>query len=188
MIEALRRASASGRVTSVTAILNGTVNFILSTMKNGETFDRSIAQAQEAGFAEPDPSADLSGEDAKAKISILCYEAFGREPDQNNIAVEALTPELAEKIARSGDAWRQLARFSETLEGDISASVEYRPVGDDALFNETHGECNAMRVTIDDGRHFECRGKGAGRRPTVESLFADLGDFRRSVQANSDFG
>ena len=188
MIETLRRASATGRITSVTAILNGTVNFILSAMKNGETFERAIVQAQEAGFAEPDPSADLSGEDAKAKISILCYEAFGREPDQDDVAVEPLTPELAKKIAQSGDAWRQLASFSETEEGDISASVEYRPAGDDVLFNETHGECNALRVTIDDGRHFDCRGKGAGRRPTVESLLADLGDFRRTVQANSDFG
>ncbi len=187
MVETLRSAVAVGRVKSVTAILNGTVNFILSAMRNGETFDSAVRQAQEAGFAEPDPSADLSGEDAKAKISILCFEAFGREPDPDNIAVEALTQRLAEKIAQSGEAWKQLATFCETPEGGIAASVTYKPIGDDPLFSDTLGESNAMRVAIDGGRQFECRGKGAGRRPTVESLLAELNDYRRSLPITDNF-
>ncbi len=181
MIETIRCAKAAGSVRSVTAILNGTVNFILYAMKGGETYDGAIRHAQAAGFAEPDPSADLSGEDARAKISILCFEAFGCEPDPGIIAVEALTQELAEKIARNGGVWKQLAKMRQAPDGEIIASLKYEPVGDDTLFSDTPGEGNAMRVVVRGGRQFECRGKGAGRRPTVESLLADIGDHRRSI-------
>ena len=187
MIETVRRAAAEGSIKSVTTILNGTVNFILSAMRDGQSFDDAIAQAQAAGFAEPDPSADLSGEDAKAKISILCFEAFGAEPARDLIAVEPLTRELAEKMAVSLEPWKQLAAISVTSDGVPTASVEYRPVGDDPLFTRTQEEENALRVELDDGRRFQCRGKGAGRRPTVESLLADSHDFRRSVLSANRF-
>ena len=187
LVETVRLAREHGRVQSAAGILNGTVNFILTAMKNGRSFEDAVKEAQDAGFAEPDPAADLSGEDAKAKISILCYEAFGREPDQASIIVEALTKERAEKIAAQGGVWKQLAEFSEEPGGDIVASVTYKRVGDDALFNRAQGEDNAIRVKTDSGDAFESRGKGAGRRPTVESLLADLGHFRRSLIARDNF-
>lgn len=187
MVETIRCARQTGSVQSVTAILNGTVNFILSEMRNGQSFENAIEQAQAAGFAEPDPSADLSGEDARAKISILCFEAFGVEPDPEMIAIEPLTQELAEQIAQGGSAWKQLANICQAPDGKIAASLKYEPVGDDTLFSETPGESNALRVIVHGGRQFECRGKGAGRRPTVESLLADIGDHRRSVQITNDF-
>ena len=121
----------------------------------------------------------------KDPICFLCFEAFGLEPSTDQIVVEPLTRKLAEKMAVSPEPWKQLAAISLTSNGDIAASVEYRPVGDDPLFAHTEQEENAVRIELEDGRRFECRGKGAGRRPTVESLLADSHEIRRSVlQAN----
>jgi len=182
MVETVRRAAKAGDVVEMTAILNGTVNFILDTMKNGAAFDYAVKLAQDAGFAEPDPTADLSGEDARAKIAILAYEAFGFDMDLAAIELEALTAARAARLLEEGGVWKQLARI-ERRDGALSAAVRFERVDDDPFLAATPGESNALRATIADGRAVSCRGKGAGRRPTVESLFADLGDIARARQA-----
>lgn len=187
MVETVRRAALAGSVKSIDAILNGTVNFILSAMKDGEAFEAAVKQAQQAGFAEPDPTADLSGEDAKAKSSILCFEAFGRELAPNAIALEALTPALAQKILREGGVWKQLATITKDAQDTLQATVSFRRVDDDPLFCGTLGEGNALRVTNTDGAVLECKGKGAGQRPTVDSLLTDLGEIRRFHSIADDF-
>jgi len=102
MVETIRKARGEGAVVEISAILNGTVNYILTALSCGETFEDAVKQAQDAGFAEPDPSADLSGDDARAKISILCFEAFGREIDLAKVKTEALTRKRAAAIAQTG--------------------------------------------------------------------------------------
>ncbi len=178
MIETLRQATVAAPVKEITAILNGTVNFILHAMNENATFDQAVHDAQVAGFAEADPSADLSGLDAKAKISILSFEAFGVEPTEDQIAVEGLDAALADKFANDTGDWRQIARV-EQKDGQIIARVSYERVDGDPLFSSAVGEENVLRAVTEDGRIFECRGRGAGRRPTVESLLADLGEVKR---------
>ena len=174
MVETARRARDAGDARAITAILNGTVNYILSEMKAGSTFDGAVKAAQEAGFAEPDPSADLSGEDARAKISILTYEAFGREFPQDSIRIEPLTAERAAEFLKIGGVWKQLATVKKSQDGGISARVRFERVDDDALFSGVEGEGNALRIVNTNGEEFTCTGKGAGRVPTVASIFADL--------------
>ena len=174
MIETMQRARREGEARSITAILNGTVNYILSAMREGALFDDAVKRAQDAGFAEPDPTADLSGEDARAKVSILTYEAFGRELPQSSIKVEALTRARAAEFKKLGGAWKQLAVVKKSQDGGISARVRYERVDDDPFFREIIGEGNALRVLNTDGASFNCDGKGAGRVPTVASIFADL--------------
>lgn len=181
MVETVRRARGAGDITGMTAILNGTVNFILDLMKNGAGFDEAVKRAQDAGFAEPDPTADLSGEDARAKIAILAYEAFGIDMDLDAIDLEALTAERAARFLEEGGVWKQLARIVQK-DGVLTARVGFERVDDDPFLAATPGESNALRVEIADGGTFSCRGKGAGRRPTVESLFADLGEIARARQ------
>lgn len=174
MIETARKARAQGRAHSIYAILNGTVNYILSAMKEGATFDAAVKAAQEAGFAEPDPTADLSGEDARAKISILTYEVFGEEIDLDAINVEALTADLADDLLKKGGAWKQLSTITKTETGEITARVAYERVDGDPFFREVTGEGNALRILNTDGQTFTCEGKGAGRAPTVASIVSDL--------------
>ena len=130
--------------------------------------------AQVAGFAEPDPTADLSGEDARAKISILTYESFGRELPQDAIRVEPLTADKAAEFARLGGVWKQLSTVKKSADGGITARVRFERVDDDPLFSRIEGEGNALRIVNTNGREFACEGKGAGRAPTVASIFADL--------------
>jgi homoserine dehydrogenase len=159
--------------------LNGTVNFILTSLAHGIAFADAVRAAQQAGFAEPDPTADLSGLDARAKIAVLAFAAFGADPDPASIKVEALDAERASRIAREGGAWKQIARIEPTPAG-LSASVRFERRDDDPFFAGALWEANAMRLSLADGRRVECRGKGAGRRPTVESILGDLGTIRRA--------
>ena len=179
-IETIARARKAGDIAGVEAVLNGTVNFILTALAKGETFDTAVKAAQEAGFAEPDPSADLSGADAKAKLAIVSFAAFGEEIALDRIDVEALTAEKAVRFAAEGGAWKQLARLARDASGLLSASVRYERRDDDALFAGATGEANALRISLAGGGVVECKGKGAGRRPTVESILGDLGAIRRN--------
>lgn len=184
MVETARRARQEGDARSITAILNGTVNFILSSMKTGMSFDDAVRAAQDAGFAEPDPSADLSGEDARAKISILTYESFGRELPQDAIRVEGLTADMAADFARLGGVWKQLSTVKKSADGGITARVRFERVDDDPLFSRIEGEGNALRIVNTNGREFACEGKGAGRAPTVSSIFSDLETIARTPPAD----
>ncbi|WDI30850.1 hypothetical protein PUV54_12885 [Hyphococcus flavus] len=174
MVETVRKAREEGSPREIRAILNGTVNYILSAMKNGASFTNAVISAQEAGFAEPDPTADLSGEDARAKISILTYEAFGHEIDLDAIEVEPLSAEKAGQFVKSGGVWKQIAHVVKSQDGQTKAKVSFERVDEDPLFSKTEKEGNALRVTCTDGRALTCSGKGAGRAPTVSSIFADL--------------
>jgi homoserine dehydrogenase len=178
-IETVTRARQAGDVRSIEAVLNGTVNFILTALAEGEAFNDAVKAAQVAGFAEPDPSADLSGADARAKIAIISYAAYGEEIALDAIAVEALDGEKAARIASEGGCWKQLARLERSPGGALNASVRFERRDRDPLFAIAQFEANALRVTLEDCRTFECRGKGAGRKPTVESILGDLGSIRR---------
>jgi len=179
-IETARRARSAGEVKAIEAVLNGTVNFILTSLAHGEGFEVAIRAAQAAGFAEPDPSADLSGGDARAKLAILSYAAFGEEVALDKIDVEALDAAKAAQIAGEGGRWKQIARLRRSPSGELTASVKFERRDDDALFAAALWEANALRIALVDGRRIECRGKGAGRRPTVESILGDLGAIRRA--------
>ena len=178
-VETVGRARRLGEIRSIEAVLNGTVNFILSSIAGGGGFEEAVRAAQDAGFAEPDPSADLSGGDARAKLAILSFAAFGREIDLNEIEIEALDADKAARFAKEGGRWKQIARLRKDRDGMLSASVAFERCDDDPLFTAAMWEANALRICQVGGRIFECRGKGAGRRPTVESILGDLGAIRR---------
>jgi homoserine dehydrogenase len=174
MVETVRNARDAGEIVEMTAILNGTVNYILTALADGVSFDAAVKQAQDAGFAEPDPTADLSGDDARAKISILAYDAFGEEVDLASVTTEALTAKRAAQFVNEGGAWKQLSRVKKDENGRISASLAFEKVAKDDFFADVSAEGNALQVVVSSGEALSCRGKGAGRAPTVGSLFADL--------------
>lgn len=174
LIETVRRARAAGAVVRIEAVLNGTCNFILNRLAVGATFEQALDQARAAGFAEEDPTADLSGLDAAAKLSILAHEALGQGWPTKRIARETLGPDAAVPAGA-----RQLARL-DAASGD--SEVRFQAVTDDPLFADLPDEWNALRVTLADGRVFTARGRGAGRIPTTESVWADLSEV---VQAES---
>lgn len=178
MLETIARAAAEGRVERIEAVLNGTVNFILGRLRDGAEFDAAVRLAQSAGFAEADPAADLTGADAAAKASLLAFAAFGAEPAPGAVRTESLDAVRAARIIRAGGVWRQVTRVRLGEPGHPVVCIAFEPVDHDPLLGACHDERNALRATLHDGRTFVCRGRGAGRTPTVEALLADLYDLR----------
>lgn len=170
LIETVRRARAHGPVVRIEAVLNGTCNFILNRLAAGVAFDEALIAARDAGFAEEDPTADLSGLDAAAKLAILAHEALDGGISPERIARETLSADAALLPGRV----RQLSRLDVRTD---SAAVAVTAVDGDGLFADLPDEWNALRVTTGDGRVFTARGRGAGRIPTTESVWADLTDL-----------
>ena len=170
LIETVRRARDHGAVVRIEAVLNGTCNFILNRLADGVTFDAALDAARVAGFAEEDPSSDLTGLDAAAKLSILAHEALGQGPAVDSIPRDTLA---ADSVLPAGRV-RQIARL-DVRAG--TADITFRAVEGDALFADLPDEWNALRVTTADGRAFTTRGRGAGRLPTTEAVWADLNDL-----------
>lgn len=170
LIETVRRARDHGAVVRIEAVLNGTCNFILNRLAEDRPFEAALEAAREAGFAEADPSADLTGLDAAAKLAILAYEALGKLPAVDGIVRDP----LAAGGTRPPGRVRQQARL-DVPSGDVGVTL--CAVDGDPLFADLPDEWNALRVTTADGRVFTARGRGAGRIPTAESVWADLTDL-----------
>ena len=173
MIETLRRARDAGPVAGFEAVLNGTVNFMLDRLSQGDGFDAALDAAKRAGFAEEDSSSDLEGLDAAAKVRLLAFEAFGAAPEADAIARDVLGPDFV-----PAGPVRQISVCRRDGEA-LSARVGLDADPSDALFLDLNGERNALKVYGEDGRVWRCRGRGAGRWPTTESVLADVGDILR---------
>ena len=170
LIETVRRARAHGPVVSIEAVLNGTCNFILNRLAEGHAFEAALEAARAAGFAEADPSADLSGLDAAAKLAILAHEAADWRLPVNAVPRRTLSADTALPAGRV----RQIARLDF---GRGGATVGFEGVDGDPLFADLADEGNALRATTADGRVFTAQGRGAGRAPTAEAVWADLADL-----------
>ena len=174
MIETLRLARAAGPVAGFEAVLNGTVNFMLERLAEGDAFDDALSAARAAGFAEEDPSSDLEGLDSAAKVRLLAYEAFGEAPE--HLPLEALSSDAP--LGRRGV--RQIGACHAKggkLEARVALESDLDPV-----FHDLKGERNALKVYGQDGRVWTCKGRGAGRWATAESVLADLSDIVRIRQ------
>ena len=177
MIETLRAARAAGPVAGFEAVLNGTVNFMLERLGAGADFADALADARAAGFAEEDPSSDLEGRDAAAKVRLLAFEAFGETPAEDAVACDALSAAF-----RPSGPVRQIGACRRR-NGVLDASVSLDAGRSDPLFLGLRGERNALKVYGEDGRVWCCKGRGAGRWPTTESVLADVADIIRARHA-----
>lgn len=171
MVETLRAARLDGPVAAFEAVLNGTVNFMLDRLGAGASFDLALAEARAAGFAEEDPSSDLEGLDAAAKVRLLAFEAFGVMPDEADIPRDLLSPD---SLPPRGARQLCLCRLDN---GRVVAEVRLAAGALDPLFAALTGERNALMVVMPDGSTVRCRGRGAGRWATAESLLADLAEL-----------
>jgi homoserine dehydrogenase len=180
ILETVRAAAREGEVASVTAILNGTVNFILDGLSRGLGFEAALKAAQDAGFAEEDPSEDLSGADATAKLRIVAATAFGGVPADYDFPAEPLAEATARRIAASSERWVQLARV-ERRDGRVTGSVELRPRSAAGALPLVEREWNCALVTTADGFSRTCFGRGAGGAPTAGAILADLAQLTRDV-------
>ena len=177
VLETVARLKASGeRVTRVRGVLNGTSNFVLGLLEKGVGFDEAITAAQAAGFAEEDPSADLDGLDAAAKLALIARAAFDIAPDPHAIEADSLFDLSVGQILgarENGLRYRQVAELVATEDG-ISASVRLIALPEDHALARVENEEHAVEVSCASGTSIILNGKGAGQAPTAGSVLSDV--------------
>ncbi len=186
IVRTLRDAFASDDVTEMAGILNGTCNYILTRMiDEGATFDAALADAQQKGFAEADPTLDTGGFDAAHKLVVLAMLAFGARPPHDGMVIEGihgLDRADVEIAARLGYTVKHLV-----IGRDHGSAVELRAhpalVRRSSVLGSVSGVLNAIKL---EGRALgPCflSGRGAGDMPTAVSVVADILDVARSLVA-----
>ncbi len=177
IIRAIRESFTGDEVQEISGIMNGTSNYILSKMElEGMDFKQALKMAQKAGYAEADPTLDISGGDAAHKLAILIRLAFGKEIEYNELMKEGIQDIEKEdiEIANEMDCTIKLICYAKKLGGNIFASVKPMMVKRDNLLSKVHGATNCVEVINKySGRHY-FMGAGAGGPETASSIVADI--------------
>ena len=169
-IHAVLREGISGdRVTTLFGILNGTSNFILTEIeKRRADFDEVLAEAQQLGYAEADPTADIDGYDARSKLAILAALAFGEKITPSDIytdGIRRIQPIDFQYAHRLGHTIRLICAAKQTPEGLI-LSVRPALIPTSAIIANVQGSYNAVWVRGKFGADTFYYGRGAGPHPT----------------------
>jgi homoserine dehydrogenase len=186
IIAPLKRDLLGNTITAVTAIINGTTNYILTAMsREGADFGDALRRAQDLGYAEPDPTNDVEGEDARYKLSILASLAFHTPVQREAIYREGITKLTAKDFryaSELGYAIKLLAMAS-SQDGGIQARVHPALIPSDAPLAKVDGVLNAIQVEGDLIGRVNFQGPGAGF-PTTSAVIADILDAARSIAAD----
>src|SRR5262245_9645010 len=188
IVRAIGDGLAGDRITRIVAILNGTTNAVLSQMEeSGCTLDDAVRAAQDAGYAEADPTADLDGHDARAKLAILCALAFGLRVDPPQIRARSsasITPSDVARARRKGAVIRQLAHAEYDAETSaLTAWVAPVEVPRGSMFGRTRGAHNAALITGEHSGDTGIFGIGAGGEATAVAILSDLAAIARDKAA-----
>lgn len=174
VIGALRRGLAGDSIESITGILNGTSNYVLCRMAEGLDFAEALLCAQEAGFAEADPSLDVSGEDAAQKLAILAQLAFDAPVRSTSVSgIENVTFGDIERARASGCVVRQVAEASRVA-GGILLRVEPRCVPASHPLAQVIEENNGVVIRGNAVGEVFLSGRGAGSMPTAAAVLSDV--------------
>ncbi|MCC7425556.1 MAG: homoserine dehydrogenase [Alphaproteobacteria bacterium] len=182
VIKALREGLAANRIERVYGILNGTCNYILTTMRErGREFADVLAEAQKLGYAEADPSFDIDGIDAAHKLAILAALAFARPVDFASVHVEGIRAVSALDIAYANElGFRiKLLGIARRTPDGIEQRVHPCMVPLGTPIAHVEGVFNAVAIEGDFVGRVVLEGRGAGAGPTASAVVADLIDIAR---------
>lgn len=178
IISSLEEGLQSNNILSIAGIFNGTCNFVLGRMRDaGVSFDEALKEAQQKGFAEANPSADVDGVDATHKLSLLASLAFGRPIACENLRAEGIREVQSADIAwaKSHDHVVKLISMAEKLEdGRLFCSTFPCLVPDTSPLAHVERNYNAIMVrghAVEDLMYY---GPGAGEMPTASSVVSDI--------------
>lgn len=170
----------AGEATDVFGILNGTTNYILTQMfQNGETFENALRAAQQKGYAEADPTADVEGHDTCRKIAILSALAFGKAVLTERIPTEGISKITAADVAyadRLGYAIKLIGHATKAEDGGVYAAVFPAFVPKNNPLAGINDVFNGIIVKGEDLGDVMFYGRGAGKLPTANAVVADVVD------------
>ncbi len=186
IIRALREGLVANRIERIFGILNGTCNYILTRMEREPApFDRILQEAQEAGYAEAEPSLDIDGWDTAHKACVLATQAFGRLVGMGDIRVEGIRGLDPLDIGYAADLGYRIKLLAVIQCGSAGLDVRVQPalIPHDHLLAEVSGVYNAVLVDGDAVGRTLYYGRGAGREPTASAVVADVVDAARNWAA-----
>lgn len=176
VIKVLREALVVTKVHRVLGIVNGTTNFILTEMEGGATFDSALVDAQQRGFAEAEPTDDLSGADAAAKMAILATVAFGSRVTLADVDFRGIKDVTPQHLVAARELEMVVRLIGSATLVDDKLDVRVRP----ALVDRHHplaaveGAFNAVMLQGDAIREITLEGPGAGGIETASAVVADM--------------
>ena len=178
IVRALREGIAGDRLTRIRGILNGTCNYILTRMEADQvSFEEALAEAQRLGYAEADPTADVDGLDARAKLAILIGVGFGCVARVEEIPTGSIAPIASVDFVyarRLGCVIRQVAQAELLADGSLRAAVRPALVSRGSALARVSGSQNIIVVEGEFGGETAYSGLGAGGDPTAVAVVSDL--------------
>ena len=189
VIRVIRESLASDRFRSVRGIINGTSNYILSSMANGgAAFEDALKAAQEAGFAEADPTLDITGGDAGHKLALIAGLAFGAHVLPSQIPTEGIDqvdPRDIQYAQKFGYVIRPLAVAERANSGALDLRVHPALVPQSDPLAHVDGALNAVAIQGEMVGPSFLSGLGAGAAPTATSVAGDIIDIARNMLAGA---
>ncbi len=184
IIHPLNDCITSDEVTEITGILNGTTNYMLTRMaKDGVDFDTVLKQAQDLGYAERNPEADVEGFDACRKIAILASMAFGAQVDYEDVYTEGITKITSEDMKYANALGKAIKLFGTCKKQDGKAFAMVTPVmvGEGNPLYTVNDVMNGILVRSEVTGDLMFYGAGAGKLPTASAVVADVVEEVRSL-------
>jgi len=184
IIKSLRESLVANDIKSMSAILNGTCNYILTKIsKDGSDFKDALKQAQELGYAEAEPSLDIDGFDTAHKLAILNSLAHGMEINLKDIHVEGIrtiTPVDIEFAKDFGYTIKLLA-IGKIHDDHVEARVHPTMISSSNPLSHVDGSMNAIAIDADATGQIMLYGHGAGMMPTASAVLSDIADIARNI-------
>ncbi len=187
IIRPLNQSITADRIERINGILNGTTNYILTKMaEDGSDFQEVLKEAQELGYAEKDPTADVEGYDACRKIAILTSLAYGQQVDYEDIYTEGITKITAEdfRYAREVGAAIKIFGSSRKTGDKLYAMVAPQMIRPDNPLYSVNGVFNAICVTGNMLGDVMFYGQGAGKEATASAVVSDVVDAVKHMNIN----
>ena len=185
IIRPIYQCLSANEILEIDGILNGTTNYILTKMiKEQVAFDDALKTAQELGYAERDPSADVNGDDACRKICILAALAFGKHVYPDSVYTEGITKITLEDVEYANDCdcvIKLIGRAVSCDDGRVEISVYPAFVGKDSQLSSVDDVFNAVLVRGDAVGDAVFYGRGAGKLPTASAVVADVLDCAKHL-------
>lgn len=192
IIRPMAQCLAANEIDEIAGILNGTTNFILTMMiEKNMSFEDALKLAQDNGYAEKDPTADVEGHDACRKICILASLGFGKHVYPDSVYTEGITKITLDDVAyigAYGGVIKLLGRAKKMDDGKIFAIVSPAIVKNGSQLASVSDVFNAILVRGNATGDVVFYGKGAGKLPTASAVVADVIDCARNLDRKKPFG
>ncbi|MFA5725773.1 MAG: homoserine dehydrogenase [Candidatus Omnitrophota bacterium] len=186
IIKSLREGLVANRFNGILGIVNGTSNYILSSMsKNNCSFQEALRQARAKGFAEKDPTLDIEGMDSAHKLILLTYLAFGRFVELKDVFIEGISRiSLADvNYAKEMGFEIKLLAIAKKEGSDLEIRVHPTLIPQDHLLSSVDGVFNAIYVSSDLAGNLLFYGPGAGQLSAASAVVSDLVDLTQDIKA-----